>query len=88
MSFKDRDIIIYIVVVIATAIYVSYINKGPISNFDHSLSYDNIITFEGTEQHYILHNAGNHLYPYMASVTAMSCLLAVIFIIICLGANL
>lgn len=33
-------------------------------------------------------NATGHVYPYTATVVSMSCLLAVIMVIICLGSNL
>lgn len=33
-------------------------------------------------------NAGSHVYPYTATVVSITCLLAVIMVIICLGGDL
>ncbi len=88
MSVKDRDVLLYAMVVVATAIYIAYSNKSlEYSTGSSTLSFDELLASGGSHAD-IIHNAGNHLYPYMASVTAMSCLLAVIFIIICVGGNL
>ena len=35
-----------------------------------------------------LTNAGGHVYPYMATIVSMSCLIVLIMIIICFGAEL
>ena len=34
-----------------------------------------------------LTNAGGHVYPYMATIVSMSCLIVLIMIIICFGAD-
>ena len=93
MSIKDRDMILYALVVVTTAIFVSYSNNSQQYSNSHGspsqVSFDEVVqAYSQGASIYDPENAGNHLYPYMASVTAMSCLLAVIFVIICVGGSL
>lgn len=51
------------------------------SETDYAIHYDEM-------GNAMISNHGNHLYPYLASATALSCLLTVIMVIICLGGSL
>ena len=67
------------IIIALTVVLLFKDNFGP--------SDDYFIKEYGDVMQHEITNAGGHVYPYTASIVSVTCLLAIVMIIICFGAN-